>query len=143
MTNPPPPQQPLPGSSASPNSGQYSPYGQPPGLPPRPKRADIAGISAVLLVAAALVIQVAQSIITAGMIGGTNTSFEIYGLLMGVIAVVQALLALAAVIIGAVGLAGRGRPKALAGIGVGGGAVLLFGLLSSQLTNVLVMAFRG
>jgi hypothetical protein len=101
-------------------------------------------VVAVILVAAALAIQLGMTLVTASFIASTDrSSFEAYGLVSTLLAVLQGLVSLAAVIVGAIGLAARDRPKGFAGIGLGGGAVLLFGVLLGQLSNVLFVTLSS
>ena len=139
MTNPPYPQQP-----SAPQPYAQQPY---PGAAPVPRPAEglsrkknPAGLVSVILVAAALGLQLVSSIGSAALISNAQAGYETYGLFIAVFAVLQGLVAIAAIVLGAIGLAARDRPRALAGIGLGGGSVILFGLVSSQLTSLLLYA---
>ena len=92
----------------------------------------------------------AMAAVQGALFGFINSSQQIFydvfkapALFTTVFAVLQGLVAIAAIVLGAMGLAARDRPKALAGIGLGGGTVVLFGLLAGQLTTLLLFAFRG
>jgi len=102
-----------------------------------------AGLISVILVAAALALQLVSAVVSAAVLGSAAMRYDLYGLFTTVFAVLQGLVAIAAIVLGAMGLAARDRPKALAGIGLGGGTVVLFGLLAGQLTTLLLFAFRG
>ncbi|MFG6444755.1 hypothetical protein ACFXQA_05730 [Microbacterium sp. P07] len=117
------------------------PYPPSPAGPQRP--GNTAGLISVVLVAASLAIQLVTSLVSAAIIGGADVRYDLFGAFTGFMAILQGLVGAAAVVVGGIGLAARERPKALAGIGLGGGAVVLFGLLASQLTTVLVFAFSG
>lgn len=151
------PQQPAPsgqpqgGQSYGDHSGAPTPQQQwaaahpPQGSPADPgaKRGNPAGLFAAILVGVTMVIAILQTVVTATLITGTAPGYSLYGTVTMIIAVVQGLIALAAVVLGAIGLAQRGRPKALAGIGLGGGAVVLVQLLASQLLNLMLIGFNG
>jgi hypothetical protein len=155
-----PQQQPQPAHPAAPYPAGAQPAGTPPQNPaatanyggaypphapadPAKRRGNGVGVAAAILVALCLLMQLGATAITAGMIADQNVSYEAYGLITTAIAVVQGLVALAAVVLGAIGLARRDRPKGFAGIGFGGGAVVLVGILAGQLTNLLLLAFTG
>jgi hypothetical protein len=144
----PPGTAPHPYGAAQPHPGApyagtpYAAAGFEPGPAPArtPRRGNPLGLVAALLVGLALVIQLTSSVVTAGLLSSYSGAYEAYGTTTLVFGVLQGLVGLAALVLGAIGLAARDRPKGLAGIGVGGGAVLLAGILLGQLTNLLLFA---
>jgi hypothetical protein len=97
----------------------------------------------VILVGVILVLEAIGATAGGFFLSSADGSYELYGVFTSVLAVLNALLAIAAIVLGAIGLAARSRPKGLAGIGLGGGAVVLFGLLSSQLTNLVLFSLNS
>jgi hypothetical protein len=111
---------------------------------PRPvRRRNTPGLVAAILVGVTLAVQVISTIATAAIFASPGLDYAAYGVVAFAFAVVQGLIALGAVVFGGIGLSGGDRPKALAGIGLGGGAVVLVGILTAQLSTVLLSAFLG
>lgn len=162
MSYPPVPQQPAPQHPPQTGGPAYPPASQPgypaaptppgygatpaqPGYPapsaPPARRGNPAGLVAAILVGASLALQLIQSVSMAAMFASPDFDPSFYGVVAAVFSVFQGLLAVAAVVLGAIGLAAGRRPKALSGIGLGGGAVVLFGILSGFLSTALIGAF--
>jgi hypothetical protein len=131
VTNPPP-------HPGQPYAGQAGPAQAPDG-----RRRNRAGLSAAILVAIILVLQTISSFLSGAILRASSGSFELYATYTAATVIIQGLLAVAAIILGAIGLAARDRPKALAGMGLGGGIVVLWSILSGQLSNLLLYAVGG
>lgn len=125
-----PPQPPAPGSPFAPG-------------PPAIRRRNTLGLVAAILVGACLVLEVIASISTTAIIASRDADYAAYGAVALLFSILEGLIATAAIVLGAIGLAGRDTPKALAGIGLGGGIAVLFGILVGQLTNALLIAFSS
>jgi hypothetical protein len=115
----------------------YAPAAAPAG----PRTGNPLGVVSVILVGVLLVLDMIRAIASGALFAAR--AFEVYSGVSLLFAVLQALVAAGALVLGAIALAAKGRPKALAGIGVGAGAVMLFGILMSWLGNNLVTAFAG
>jgi hypothetical protein len=109
-------------------------------LPAAPvaRRANPLGLTATILVAAAVVLQFIAAGVTGSLIANAAGDLSLYSVTSGVFVLVQGLIALAAVIVGIAGLVVKDRPHALAGIGLGGGAVIVLGIAASQVTNLVL-----
>jgi hypothetical protein len=106
-------------------------------------RRNRAGLVAVILVAVIMVLQTISSFLGGTILRGSTGSIQAYAAFTGATVIIQGLLAVAAIILGAIGLAARDRPRALAGIGLGGGVVVLWSILSGQLSNLVMYGFGG
>lgn len=137
MTTPSTPQGPSPsshqGQYAPPYPGAY-PTGQPqqPGesqgaVAGRSSQSNRAGLISVILAGCILLSQLVSALAQAAVIGG-NT-YEALGVVNIAFAIIDSLLAIGAIIVGAIGLAAKGRPKGLAGIGLGAGIATLFSVI--------------
>lgn len=108
---------------------------------PASKTSNPLAIVSVVAVGLVLIIQFAVSILTAVLLRSSNVDTYATYTAIGTISVfTQGALALAAIVTGAIGLSRRGRPKGLAGIGLGGGIVVLFGIVVTELTNLFARA---
>ena len=137
MSTPSTPQGPPPSS----HQGQYTPQypaAYPTGLPQqpgesqrtvtgRPAQSNRAGLISVILAGCVLLSQLVSALAQAAVIGG-NT-YEALGVVNIAFAIIDSLLAIGAIIAGAIGLAAKGRPKGLAGIGLGAGIATLFSVI--------------
>jgi hypothetical protein len=126
-----------------------TPYGpaEPAAGAPAPapaRRANPLGVTALALAAAAVVIRFVAAVASAALIGSLSSmggGYELYGVVTFAFALVEGLLALAAVIVGIAGLVAKDRPRTLAGIGLGAGAAVLLGVVSGSLTSGLIALF--
>lgn len=128
-----PPQPPYPAAypAGQPNAGQPQ-SGQPPhpagsmgpvaGRPAGER--NRAGLISVIFAGVLLLTQLVSALAQAAVIGGD--AYEALGALNLVFGIIDTLLALGAIIFGAIGLAAKGKPKGLAGIGLGAGVTALF-----------------
>lgn len=101
------------------------------------KRGNPAGLVAVILVVANLLATIVSYGVQA-VIMRTSSSIPELELSNLTFSIIGGLLALGAVVLGAIGLAARGRPKALAGIGLGAGAFALVNMLTVILIVPLI-----
>jgi hypothetical protein len=125
----------------TPEPAPGSPWAVAPTAAPGARRRNPAGLIAAILVGVCIVLQIVQSVSGAAMFASRDFDNTFYAAVQGVFAVLQSIIALTAVILGGIGVAGRDKPKALAGVGLGGGAVVLFGVLTSYLMTALISAF--
>lgn len=102
------------------------------------RRTNPLGLTAVILVAIAVALSFVASGTTGALIANASGNYQLIGLVSGVLSLIQALLALAAVGVGIAGLVAKDRPRALAGMGLGGGAVIVLGVAAGQLTNLIL-----
>ena len=137
MSTPSTPQGPPP----PPHQEQYAPpypAAHPTGLPEqpgesqgavagRPSQSNRAGLISVILAGCILLSQLVSALVQAAVIGGN--AYEALGVVNMVFAITDSLLAIGAIIAGAIGLAAKGRPKGLAGIGLGAGIATLFSVI--------------
>jgi hypothetical protein len=123
-----------PPSAAYPPNPQYAPTQ---GQVSKPARTgNLLGLVALIVGVVLLMFGFVMMLVQGGLIAA-----EVYDALGAVSllnTVVSGLLAAAAIVLGAVGLAQRGRPKALAGIGLGIGAAVLVSVFSGVLYSVIV-----
>jgi hypothetical protein len=138
---------PPPAPHGSPSVGYGAPaYGSPAGAPtgvpgPAATRRNVPGLVSVILLGACLLLQLIQTVVQQSMIAAPDVSFEAVGLVSFVFTFVGGLLAIAAIVLGAIGLAGRDRPRALAGIGLGGGIVTVVSILIAVIVPNLFFLF--
>lgn len=112
----------------------------PPVPRPLPTARNTPGLVATILVGVGLAFQLVQAVVAAAMIAASDFDAGAYSLAQGLFGILQGLIALAALTLGIVGLVARGKPRTLAGIGVGGGGVILFGIVITMLTAALTAA---
>lgn len=103
---------------------------------------NVAGLIAVIAAGAMAVVSVAALVAQAfALVEGGGAAFRLVSIAG---AVATAVVAIVAIVFGIVGLTRRGRPKALAGIGLGAGAMQLFGVATgSFLYPALVTSLAG
>jgi hypothetical protein len=73
----------------------------------------------------------------------SSADYVAIGIVANIFAVVQGLLALAAIVCGAIGLAQKGRAKGAAGIGLGIGVTALWAVLGSLVYGSLISLMTG
>lgn len=122
-------------------SSPNPPYPAQPPLPPAPPAQPAAvrnplGIAALALGALILVLQLVRAIVQHALIGSGAEPAAI-GLSSTVLSLVGAAIAVAAIVVGLIGLLRPNAPRAAAGIGVGIGVGELFGTLVWTLISVI------
>lgn len=127
----------------APGAGTHPGYAQPAHAQREPSSnaltANPLGLVSTIIVGVILVVELISSFTIGSMFATGN--YDAYSAVAAIFAGVRALLAVGAIVVGGIALARRGRGKALAGIGLGGGVVVLFGILSQQITNAMLTMF--
>ena len=116
------------------------PYAPPPGYaaappPPASRTTNVPGVISVIL-GGVLLVTATVSLFTQFAIM-TSGQYELIGVVSSVMGIIQSLLAIGAIATGIIGLTRKGRPKALAGIGLGIGVAVLWQNLGALLYSAL------
>lgn len=127
-------QAPFPPQGHHPGYGPGAPYGAGPSGAARPQRT--LGLIALVLAAIAAVLSFILTLVQAGIVYSTGPS--LIGVLSGANQILTGLLAIGAVIVGALAVRRRDAGSILGAMGLGGGAVILIGVVSGLLYPVIV-----
>lgn len=103
---------------------------------PRPK--NTIGLIALIVAIATLVLSTVTLIIQAAMMLQRDAGYQLINAMTTVFTSIGALLALAAVVLGAIGLTRKGLPKGAAGVGLGIGVATVWSILGSLIFNGIV-----
>lgn len=131
---------PIPSYASAPPAGAPESYGAPDSTAGRP-RPNVLGIIALAIGIVVMLSSTVSLFVQAAMF--SSGDYTAIGVVMGIISVVQGLLAAAAIVCGAIGLALKGRAKGAAGVGLGIGVAALWSVLGGVLYGIIVQLLNA
>ncbi|MBD3942969.1 hypothetical protein IF188_14840 [Microbacterium sp. NEAU-LLC] len=131
-------------NAAYPNAQTYPAQSSPGAAataPARPK--NTLGLVALIIAIATLVLSTVTLVTQAAMMLQPNYNYVLVNLVTTVFTSIGGLLALAAVVLGAIGLAKKGAPKGAAGIGLGIGVATIWAILGNLIYSGILSIVYG